>query len=185
MENNAHLGESRNHRLARLQDGAPVEAILTLLNSISNFFNNEIRIAPENGQASLLFLGIHASALTISKALFGKTGKDGYKKFLEAFVDGETEETKFSLIAEDIHDWRNVLAHQWLGSIGHQIGYDYGMASGWKRREDVLFINPKIYCEKYLEAFSSKGRIWDYHSVLSDVEQEQAKERIVKKYQEM
>lgn len=174
--------ESRNHRLARFQDGAPAEAILTLLNSISNFFNKEIRIASENDQTSLLFLGIHASALTISEVLFGKTGKDGYKKFLEAFMDGETEETKFSLIAKDIHDWRNVLAHRWLGSIGHEIGCDYGMASGWKRREGVLIINPKSYCEKYLEAFSSKGRIWDYRSILSDVEQEQAKGRILKNF---
>jgi len=184
MKNNANLGESRDHRLKRLQGGEPDEAISTLLNSISNFFNNEIRITPDNTQASLLFLGIHASALTISEALFGKTGKDGYKKFLEVYIDGETENTKFSLIAKDIHNWRNVLAHQWIGSIGHVIGYDYVMTNGWERRDGELFINPKIYCEKYIGAFDTDGRIWDYRSILTEAEQEHAKNRIVKKYQQ-
>lgn len=182
MENNAHLGESRDHRLRRLQDGAPNEAILTLLNSISSFFNNEISITPDNKQTSLLFLGIHASALTVAWALFGKSGRSGYRKFLEVFVDGETEDTKFSLIAGDIHDWRNILAHKWIGSLGHEIGYDYDMVCGWERRDGVLFINPRIYCEKYLEAFS--GKIWNYRSILSEAEQEQAKKRIVNKFQE-
>ena len=184
MENRAHQDESKEHRLQRLQNGHPIEAIETLLNSIDNFFNNEIRITPGNYQTSLLFMGIHASALTIAEAFFDENGLKGYNKFITTFVDGETDDTKFSLIAEFIHDWRNVLAHQWIGSIGHLIGYDYAMSLGWERRDNILFINPKIYCEKYLQAFSAGGKIWKYDVLFSPEELEKIKKRIVQKYQE-
>jgi len=183
MENRAH-GESKEKRLARFQNGSPVEAIETLLNSIDNFFNNEIRLTPGNAQTSLLFLGIHAVALTISEAFFNKTGPEGYKLFLEKFVDGESDDTKFSAIAGLIHDWRNVLAHQWIGSVGHEIGYDYKMKFGWQEREGVIFINPKIYCDHYLDAFLSGGKIWDYDKIFTETELEATKKRIIQKYLE-
>jgi|SRR3989338_705180 len=183
MENRAH-GESKEKRLLRFQNNPPVEAVDTLLNSIDNFFNNEIRLAPDNAQTSLLFLGIHAVALTISEVFFNKTGLEGYKLFLEKFVDGKSENTRFSAIAELIHDWRNVLAHQWLGSVGHEIGYDYKMEFGWQERDGVVFINPKIYCEYYLGAFSSGGKIWGYDKIFTESELQAIKNRIIKKYLE-
>lgn len=185
MKNNAH-SEIKEHRLRRFQQNHPIEIIDTLTNSINNYFNNEIALTvkDENYQSSLLFLSIHAVALTISEGLFGKTGPDGYKLFLEKFVDGETADTKFSVIAQSIHDWRNVLAHQWIGSIGHSIGYDYMMPFGFEIRDEVLFINPKIYCEHYLKAFGTDGKIYKYREYLTVDEMEQAKNRLVKKYLE-
>jgi len=182
LRNRAHRGETKEQRLKRLQEGAPLEAIGTLLNSISNYFNNEIRLTSANFQSSLLFLGIHASALTIAEVFFGTKGPEGYRRFLQTFVDGPTTDTQFSLIAEFIHDWRNVLAHQWIGSIGHRIQYDYDMELGWEKREDAIAINPRIYCEKYLGAFSANGRIWDYRKIFSESELQQAKQRIIYKY---
>src|SRR4030042_823987 len=129
MKNRAHA-ETKVHRLARFQSNPPIEAIETLLNSIDNYFNNEISLAPSNFQTSLLFLGIHAVALTISEAFFNKTGVEGIRTFLEKFVDGDTEDTNFFLIEDRVHDWRNVLANQWLGSVGHSTGYDYKMPVG-------------------------------------------------------
>lgn len=184
MRNNAHM-ETKEARLDRFMSNPPEETIETLLNSIANFFNNEIALtpAPDNRQTSLLFLGIHAVALTISEAFFGKKGADGYKLFLEKFIDQTPDNMKFSLIAREIHDWRNVLAHQWLGSIGHHINYDYDMPEGWKKDEDgVLKINPKIYCEHYLKAFSSSGNIWRYGKIFSREELEGIKRRIIEKY---
>ncbi|MDO8560086.1 MAG: hypothetical protein Q7S23_03585 [bacterium] len=183
MENRAH-GESRDERLRRFQDNPPTEAIGTLLNSVANFFNNEIAITPNNSQTSLLFLGIHAAALTISEVFFDKSGVEGYKLFLEKFVDGDSDDTKFSIIADLIHDWRNVLAHQWLGSVGHKIGYDYVMRLGWEVRDGITYINPKIYCEHYLKPFSSNGKMWDFLSMFSASELEDIKSRIIKKYLE-
>ena len=85
-ENNAHNSESLAQRLSRFQKNGPIETIETLLNSIDNHFNNEIRLTPANFQTSLLFLGIHAVALTIGEVFFNNTGKDrdlkNYKEFL-------------------------------------------------------------------------------------------------------
>lgn len=183
MENRAH-GESKEKRLARFKNNPPVEAIETLLSSVGSFFNNEIRLTPDNAQTSLLFLGIHAVALTISEVFFNKTGLEGFRLFLERFVDGDSDDTKFSAIAELIHSWRNTLAHQWLSSIGHKVGYDYKMEFGWQERDGVTFINPKIYCEHYLKTFSAGGKIWGFGNIFNEDELQAIKDRIIKKYLE-
>ena len=184
-ENNSYK-ETKEKRLKRFQDNPPYEVISTLLSSIASFFNNEIVLTTKenNYQSSLLFLGIHSVALTISEGLFNKTGSSGYKLFLEKFMDGDTPDTKFSSIANSIHNWRNTIAHQWLGSIGHTIGYDYKMLLGWEKREDVTFINPRIYLEQYMKAFSSGGKIWNWENLLTDQEKEDSKKRLIYKYLE-
>lgn len=183
MQNNAHM-EPLEKRIARFQNGSPVEIIETLLNSIDNHFNNEIRPIAEDGnyQTTLLFLGIHAVALTIAEGLFDKRGSDGYNLFLEKFVDGENPDTKFSEISEIIHEWRNIIAHQWLGVGGYEIGYDYDSDKGWERRGDVIFINPRIYRDSYLRAFAAGGKIWGYSKLLSEDEMQSAKERLINKF---
>jgi len=183
MQNNAH-NEPKDSRLSRFENNPPAEIIDTLLNSIDNHLNNEIRatLNEKPYQTTLLFLGIHASILTISYGLYGKDDGRAYKTFLEQFVDGATPDTKFSDIAELIHDWRNVLAHQWIGSIGHSIGYDYEMALGWEVRDEVTFINPKIYAEHYLNALKSSSSLWRFDAILTTDELEAAKVRLLKKY---
>lgn len=183
MENRAHM-EPLAKRIARFQNGHPTEIIDTLLNSIDNHFNNEIRLTTQDNhyQTSLMFLGIHAVALTISESFFNLSGPVGYKKFLESYVDGNSENTKFSDIATSIHSWRNILAHQWLGIGGYNVGYDYMQSEGWVSRDDIIFINPKIYCEQYLSAFASGGRIWDFAVRFSEDELEQIKLSLLKKF---
>ena len=182
MKNNAHESESKEHRLKRLQDGHPIEAIETLLNSIDNYFNNEIRLTVGQAQTTLLFLGVHAVALTIAEVFFGQGGPEGYKWFLEKYVDGDTNDTKFSQVAEVLHDWRNILAHQWIGSLGHDIIYDYQTELGWERRDRSLAINPRIYYEQYIAAFSAGGKLWRYDKMFTEQELEEIKDRIVEKY---
>jgi hypothetical protein len=182
-QNNTHNSESREHRLARLKSD-PVEAIETLLNSIANFFNNEILLTPTHYQTSLMFLGVHASALTIGEVFFGhRNDFENYRDFMRTFVDGDTEDTKFSVVAEHLHNWRNIIAHQWIGSLGHKIEYDYQTNLGWQMIEDTLIINPKIYCDKYMEAFSAKGRLWKYNSIFTEEQLTKAHKEIVRKYE--
>lgn len=185
-KNNAHLGESKEKRLKRFQDGHPLEIIDTLTNSIHSFFNNEIRAVfddPNNPQTSLMILGIHSVALTISYGLFNKQGEQGYKLYLRHFVDGSTPDTRFSTIATEIHEWRNVLAHRWLNVAGHEFGYDFEMQEGWKKVDDVVFLNPAIYLAHYLKAFEAGGKIYDPQSILStDAQLEAAKKRFLSKY---
>lgn len=184
--NNTHNSESREHRLIRLKSH-PVEAIETLLNSMANFLNNEILLTPTHYQTSLMFLGIHASALTIGEVFFGNSGKnkdmENYRDFLVTFVDGDTEDTQFSRVAEDLHSWRNIIAHQWIGSLGHRIEYNYQTDLGWQIVEDTLIINPKIYCDKYMDAFSRRGKIWNYESIFSPEQIAQTHQKIVDKYE--
>jgi len=185
-KNNAHKGESSEDRLKRFQSSTPIEAIGTLLNSIDNHFNNEIRETlsdEKNPQTSLLFLGVHAAALTIGEVFFSGEPKDIYTQFLEQFVDGTTPDTRFSSIASSIHDWRNIIAHQWIGSQGHVIAYDYGMGLGWEEQDGVLIINPKIYSEHYLRAFEAGGKIWNPENMFTEQELESIKQKIIDRYQ--
>ena len=183
MQNRSHM-EPLEKRIKRFKNGPAIEIIETLLNSLGNFFNNEIRLTIEDDhyQTSLMFLGVHAVALTISEGFYNRNGSEGYKLFLENFVDGETVDTKFSEIAKEIHSWRNILAHQWLGIGGYDIGYDYEMNLGWERRDSTVFINPRIYAEHYLNAFGSNGRIWEYQKMFSEDELNAIKERLLNKF---
>jgi len=173
--------EEKEKRIERFEKGQPIEIIETLIQSIPNFFNNEIELTVQNDnyQTSLMVMGVHAVALTISEGLFGKKGSEGYKLFLEKFMDGDTPDTKFSTIAETIHKWRNVVAHQWIGSIGHSIGYDYDMSLGWEKRGEVIFINPRIYCEHYLRGWK---RIYRYQKIMTPSELQLAHDRLLKKF---
>lgn len=185
MKNNAHLGESQEKRLKRFQDGSPIESIETLLKSIDNYFNNEIRATIRDDQypqTSLMFLGVHAAILTISEAFFNDKSVQGYRLFLEKFVDGDEPSNKFSLIAEDIHAWRNIVAHQWLSTKGHSISYAYSLDTGWTKEDEILHINPKIYCDYYLGAFRGDGKIRQYSNIFTDEELEAIKQRIITKF---
>lgn len=188
MKNNAHLGETRDQRLKRFEQNSPVEVIDTIINSIANYFNNEIRATlydTANPQTSLMILGIHSVALTIAYGLFNSGGPQGYKLFLERFIDGDTPDTKFSTIGSEIHEWRNVLAHRWLNVAGHSFSYDYEMPEGWKREGEFLLLNPKIYLEHYLKVFGVNGKIYQYNKILTtDQQLEEAKVRFISKYTE-
>lgn len=177
--------ETYEERLKRLKDGPPVEAIETLLNSISNFFNNEIVSTPANYQTSLLFLGIYAGVITIAEAFWGGKNKEkqNFKKFLEFFIDGDQQDAKFSLVSEELYQWRNILAHQWIGQMGHSVSYDYSSLKGWKINSGHLIMNPKIYCDQYLLAFSSEGKLWHYENIFAEDELQEIKDRIIEKYE--
>ncbi len=186
MKNNAHLGETKERRLKRFEDGAPVEIIETLINSIHNYFNNEIGATfanPKNPQTALMILGVHSVALTIAFGFFDKQGSQGYRLFLENFVDGDTHDTTFSSIATEIHEWRNVLAHRWLNAAGHEFSYDFTMKQGWRKEGEVTLLNPQIYLDHYLKAFKSGGKIYKYDKILTtDALLLGAKQRFISKY---
>lgn len=185
-KNNAHLGETSEQRLKRFQNGHPTEVIETIIQSMANFFVNELRSVfdnPANRQTTLMFLGTHSIALTIAYGLFGKDGENGYKLFLEHFVDGETPDTKFSTVAPEIHEWRNVLAHRWINAAGHSFNYEFDMHEGWRREGEFLLVNPQIYLNQFLETFEAGGRVYRYNNVLTTEDMlEAAKKRFISKY---
>ena len=186
MKNNAHLGETKEQRLKRFTENHPYEVIATITNSMANNFINELRAVfdnPANPQTTLMFLGTHSIALTIAYGLFNKGGEDGYKLFLENFIDGDTADTKFSTVASRIHGWRNVIAHRWINVAGHSFSYDFEMTEGCKMEDEFLLPNPKIYLDQFLKAFAQGGRIYHYDQVLTtDQMWEAAKQRFISKY---
>jgi hypothetical protein len=171
--------ESYEDRLKRFQDGSPTEVISTLTNSINNFLNPEIATAAESDSWSLMVIGIHAVALTLSKGLFGLTGKDAYLRFLRTFVDDAVPGGDFSVVGADIHRWRNVVAHQWLSAAGYTIGFDTSLVVGWERRNGVLVVNPTKYHQGYRRAFQTGSKLWRPQTILSPTEMEAAKARLI------
>jgi hypothetical protein len=57
----------------------------------------------------------------VSENMFDLTGLDGTKSFLSHYVDGADNDRKFSLVADEIHSLRNVLAHQGYSSLQHRV----------------------------------------------------------------
>lgn len=174
--------ESYEDRLARFENGSPIEVIATLTNSINNFLNPEIEQAARGGSWSLMFMGVHAVALTISQGLFGLTGPDGYLRFLRTFVDDDVVGGDFSAIGAEIHQWRNVVAHQWLSSAGYRFGFDTGLDIGWQRNGDVVVVNPTKYHEGYRRAFRTESSLWRPQTILSAGELEATKKRLIDKF---
>lgn len=186
MKNNAHLGETKEERLKRFQEGGSYEVIATVINSMGNHFVNELRPVfndHRNYQTSLMFLGTHSIALTIAYGLFNRNGERGYKLFLEHFIDGDTPDTKFSSVAPRIHEWRNVLAHRWINVAGHSFSYNFEMKEGWKIEGEFLIVNPRIYVDQFMKAFGPRGKVYEYEKVLTtDDMWEAAKNRFISKY---
>lgn len=155
-----------------------------LIFSIGKFLNNEIRLTTQQNppQTSLMFMGTHGAILTVAEVLFNKKALAGYRKFLEEFMDEELDDRKFSLVAEQIHAWRNILVHGWISLRGHSMEYDYSMEKGHEVREGTLYINPKIYLRQYLNAFEANGKILNYIKRMSREDLKKAQEVIKQKY---
>jgi hypothetical protein len=112
----------------------------------------------------------------ISENLFGLTGKEGTAFFLEHFVDGDTEELRFSLIADEIHDARNVMAHQGYSSLQHRVEYlDDTISSGWTRQGATVHINPAIYAQRFEAAIIGHAWVREYRRKSTEA-------RLIQKY---
>lgn len=178
--------ETYEHRLNRLTNNSPEEIVLNILNTLHNSLISELVLANENKQYGLLMLGIHSVIDTVSKHVFLKSQKSGFKYYLECFVDAEpdTEGLRFSSIATELKHLRNTIAHQCLSRLGHSMGYDDQQDSGYRYEEDVLWINPSVYFKQFKAGFDDEGitrySVWDYEKLLDQEELEEAKTRFLK-----
>lgn len=159
--------ETFEARLRRFLVNEPEEVFGTVLNSIHNFFNNQLEKAGERQLDELIFLGTHAVMQTVSEKMFGISGLAGTEFYLKNFVDHATiPDRQFSAIASDIHHNRNVKAHLWLSGSLHDFAVDYRHPEGWKRDRDVLSLNPTVYLEQFLAGFN--GPIWKWEKLASE-----------------
>lgn len=178
--------ETFDQRLNRFKNNSPIEFIETLINGQHNYTINQLEIAHQHKLDSLLILGVHAVIENLSEYIFLKKGVDGIKFYLENFVDGDTDGLKFSLIAKDLNNWRNIIAHQFLSKQGHYFGYDYTINTGYIQNGDYIRFNPTIYFEQFKSAFLSgektKYRIHDYTKLLTPENMEKAKEKFLSRF---
>ncbi|MFH1312081.1 MAG: hypothetical protein ABIJ00_02535 [Candidatus Eisenbacteria bacterium] len=160
--------ESFEKRLRRFTFGMSAEIPLTMLNSYSNILVPQLRKASESGLIDLFVLGSHAIMQTSGQYIFAHHGEDATRFFLQAFVDGDTEERKFSWIAPEIHEMRNASAHRWSSRRVHETVIDDRIDGGWKEDSGKVVLNFRIYSKDFLGAFGPGGRIWNWEQYVSE-----------------
>ena len=182
------MAETFQQRLQRFQNDSPIEFIETILNSIHNFYVPELQIASDNKQSNLLILGLHSIIETISENVFLKKGVEGFKFYLENFVDINEDGGRFSKIADELNDWRNIVAHQYISKLGHSFSYDYSISTGYQIENGIIILNPKIFFEQFQSAFLANGgktkrKIWDYEKIIASDKMEEAKTKFLAKFE--
>src|SRR3989344_3110987 len=182
------MAETFQQRLQRFENNSPIEFIETILNSIHNFYIPELQIASNNKQSNLLILGLHSIIETISENVFLKKGVEGFKFYLENFVDISEEGGRFSEIADELNDWRNIVAHQYISKLGHSFSYDYSISAGYRIENGIIILNPTIFFEQFQSAFLSnngktKRKIWDYEKIIASDKMEEAKRKFLAKFE--
>jgi len=179
--------ETFDKRLQRFQNNSPVEFIETILNSIYNFYIPELQMAADNKQSQLLILGLHSIIETISENVFLKKGVEGFKFYLENFVDIIEDGGRFSEIADELNDWRNIVAHQYISKLGHSFGCDYTISVGYQVENGIIILNPKLFFDQFKSAFSTEGRtkkrLWDYKKIIASDKIEEAKTKFLAKFE--
>jgi hypothetical protein len=101
--------------------------------------------------------------------------------FLRRFVDGRNKHERFSLIAAEIHEMRNVMAHQIYSSQTHNIAFDHTTAYGWRRVGSELRINPRIYADRFAAALDG-GKFWNWRKWTTRLQLTKQKYRFIVKW---
>lgn len=151
------------------------EVPLTLLVWAQNFLLPQVRVAKENRLDNLTFLSTHAFIQTFSEKALGKQRRAATRYFLQSFMDDAVPNRQFSQVSDEIHEMRNVMAHQLFSSRTHDIAIDYTMAEGWRRDQTLLRINPDVYAEQFVAAVDG-GRLWQWKNFVTH------EQRIKQKY---
>ena len=143
-------------------------------------FQNSYALEIKNARVKQLYLSVylltHAVMQMVTENMFDLAGLDGTRFFLSHYVDGADNDKKFSLIADDIHSVRNVLAHQGYSSLQHRVEYcNDEIAEGWKNDAGTTHINPAIYAQQFEHALTK-------HKFVSEYEHQPNEQRIIRKY---
>jgi hypothetical protein len=105
-------GETMSQRLKRYVDNPVIDTLGWMTMYLQNQPAVELRRAREAKLYLCVYLLAHSIIQTVSELMFGMTGLEGTHYFLEQFADGNSSDKRFSLISEDIHEIRNLIAHR-------------------------------------------------------------------------
>lgn len=168
--------ETFEQRLKRYVTQNDLEIFGWLAVMLQNSYAIEIRRASAKQLYLSVYLLTHAVIQMVSENMFDLSGIDGTKFFLSHYVDGADNDKKFSLVADEIHSVRNVLAHQGYSSLQHRVEYfNDQIPEGWKNVDGSTHINPSIYAHQFVQALTEQ-------TFVSEYEQQPVEQRMVRKY---
>jgi len=149
------MAETFEQRLKRYADQPAADTLGWLIMMLQNYHAIELRRAREQKLYHCVYLLAHSIIQTVSETMFGKTGLLGTSFYLEQFADGASEDLRFSRIASEIHDVRNIIAHRGYSKTQHEVQYFIDdIAEGWRREADgSLIINPSLYSIQIEDSF--------------------------------
>ncbi len=168
--------ETFEQRLKRYVTQPDLEIFGWLAVSLQNSYALEIKGARTKQLYLSVYLLTHAVMQMVSENMFELTGLDGTRFFLSHYVDGADNDKKFSLVADEIHSLRNVLAHQGYSSLQHRVEYfNDHILEGWKKAAGTIHINPDIYAQHFEGALTKQKFVSEY-------QQQSTELRIIRKY---
>jgi hypothetical protein len=149
------MAETFEQRLKRYVDQPAVDTLGWMTMMLHNYHVDELRRAREAKLYQCVYLLAHSIVQTVSETMFGLPGLSGTRFFLERFADGAAEDRKFSKIAAEIHDVRNIIAHHGYSKMQHEVQYFIDdIPEGWRREMDgSLIINPALYSAQVEDVF--------------------------------
>jgi len=150
--------ETFEERLRRFMDGRPVNIFGWMTVWAQNELLPQIRTVNRPGHEVLLFVGCHTFIQGFMEKTYGIKGPPATHEFLARFMDGRAQHMRFSAISAEIHEMRNVMAHQVYSSRTHDIALDYRLGDGWQRVASTLHLNPSIFGDQFIAALDG-GRL--------------------------
>ncbi len=151
--------ETFEQRLRGFLYSSPQEYAGRIIDSIDSLFVPKLREAENRQMDEMFFLGSHAVMQTICQQIYGRPRDERTHFYLKRFVNGSRRDLQFSRIARQLHDWRNVLAHQWFSGRQHSIIFDRQSPRGWQMCGRQVIFNPTIYADQFLSGFEQR-RFW-------------------------
>lgn len=150
--------ETFNERLRRFLDSRPANIFGWITLWAQNELVPQIQRVNRPGCEVLLFVGCHTFIQGFMEKTYGIRGKQATQDFLARFMDGRGVHDKFSVISTEIHEMRNVMAHQVYSSVTHAIALDYRLKAGWQKVGSSLHINPRTFGDQFVAALDG-GRL--------------------------
>jgi len=168
-------------RLQEYLDGHESDIFGYMLMWAQNELLPQVQAANQPGYEASLFLLTHAFIQTFMEKAYNLKGPRATEAFLKRFIDGTKHKDRFSRISSEMHEMRNVMAHQLYSSKTHDVAFDYRLTTGWDMVAGKLHINPRVYGDSFVRSLNG-GRLWSWRKFTTRVPLTHQKYRFIVKW---